>query len=106
MPDQQARGRRRSPPQQELSNPSLLISHRNNDDDQTFGTFGEEPVPVRNVIIDCGKTFRETALRWMPANGIRSIDAIVLTHEVSTRFKRKILFFSFVFFIRFFTLAV
>jgi phosphoribosyl 1,2-cyclic phosphodiesterase len=60
------------------NNPSLLISHRNNDDDQTFG---EEPVPVRNVIIDCGKTFRETALRWMPANGIRSIDAIVLTHE-------------------------
>jgi len=59
------------------NNPSLLISHQNNDDD----TFGEEPVPVRNVIIDCGKTFRETALRWMPATGIRSIDAIVLTHE-------------------------
>ena len=63
------------------NNPSLLISHQNNDDDQAFGTFGEEPTPIRNVIIDCGKTFRETAIRWMPPNGIRSLDAIVLTHE-------------------------
>lgn len=63
------------------NNPSLLISHTNNDDDQSFGTYGEDDVPIRNVIIDCGKTFRETAIRWMPPNGIRSLDAVVLTHE-------------------------
>ena len=63
------------------NNPSLLISHQNNDDDQAFGTFGEDPTPIRNVIIDCGKTFRETAIRWMPPHGIRSLDAVVLTHE-------------------------
>ena len=34
-----------------------------------------------NVIIDVGKTFREGALRWMPKYQIRSIDAIILTHE-------------------------
>ena len=34
-----------------------------------------------NVIIDVGKTFREGALRWLPKNQIRSIDAIILTHE-------------------------
>ena len=33
------------------NNPSLLISHQNNDDDQAFGTYGEESVPIRNVII-------------------------------------------------------
>jgi len=34
-----------------------------------------------NVIIDVGKTFREGALRWLPQHQIRSIDAIVLTHQ-------------------------
>lgn len=34
-----------------------------------------------NVIIDVGKTFREGALRWLPRHQIRSIDAIVLTHQ-------------------------
>jgi len=35
----------------------------------------------KNVIIDVGKTFREGALRWLPRYQIRSIDAIVLTHQ-------------------------
>ena len=36
---------------------------------------------TKNVIIDVGKTFREGALRWLPRHQIRSIDAIVLTHQ-------------------------
>jgi phosphoribosyl 1,2-cyclic phosphodiesterase len=48
-------------------NPSLLIQ---------FQREGSE----RNVIIDCGKTFRESILRWFPRYKVRSVDAIVLTH--------------------------
>lgn len=33
-----------------------------------------------NVLIDCGKTIRETALRHFPRLGVESVDAIVLTH--------------------------
>ena len=36
---------------------------------------------MRNVVIDVGKTFRETTLRWFPEFDIRSLDAIVLTHH-------------------------
>lgn len=50
------------------NNPSLLIS---------FFRDGRR----YNVVIDVGKTFREGAIRWMPQNGVHSIDAIVLTHE-------------------------
>jgi len=35
----------------------------------------------KNVVIDVGKTFREGALRWFPVCGIKSVDAILLTHE-------------------------
>ena len=35
----------------------------------------------RNVVIDVGKTFRETALRWMPRHNVRSLDAVLLTHH-------------------------
>jgi len=70
------------------NNPSLLISHRNNDainaiDDEEDGasTAQNNKSAVRNVIIDVGKTFREGAIRWMPHHGIYSIDGIVLTHE-------------------------
>ncbi len=59
------------------NNPSLLISHVNNDDDEGNEGNGE----LRNVIIDVGKTFREGAIRWMPRHGIFSIDGIVITHE-------------------------
>jgi phosphoribosyl 1,2-cyclic phosphodiesterase len=52
------------------NNPSLVISIVDKDSSAR-----------KNVIIDVGKTFREGALRWLPMNTIRSIDAIVLTHE-------------------------
>jgi len=65
------------------NNPSLLLSHRNNDDAE--GIIDENSSsslpPIRNVVIDVGKTFRETAIRWMPINNIHSLDAIVLTHH-------------------------
>uniref|UniRef100_A0A7S1UYI7 Metallo-beta-lactamase domain-containing protein n=1 Tax=Grammatophora oceanica TaxID=210454 RepID=A0A7S1UYI7_9STRA len=52
------------------NNPSLLIHHY------------EHGGPVaKNVIIDVGKTFRETALRWLPLHGVRSLDAVILTHH-------------------------
>ena len=47
------------------NNPSLLITTSQN----------------KNIVIDVGKTFREGALRWFPPLDVRSIDAIVLTHE-------------------------
>jgi hypothetical protein len=50
------------------NNPSLLISHY-------------ESGECKNIVIDVGKTFRETALRWMPDHGIDSLDAIILTHH-------------------------
>ncbi len=31
--------------------------------------------------IDCGKTWRESALRWYRRHGVRHLDAVVLTHE-------------------------
>lgn len=31
-------------------------------------------------MIDCGKTARETCMRFMPSLGVRAIDAVVLTH--------------------------
>jgi phosphoribosyl 1,2-cyclic phosphodiesterase len=34
-----------------------------------------------NVIIDVGKTFRESALRWLPEVGATQLDAIILTHQ-------------------------
>ena len=45
-------------------NPSLLIQHRG-----------------KNIVIDCGKTFRERAMRLFPAHGVRYVDAVILTHE-------------------------
>ncbi len=61
------------------NNPSILISHCNDDNDTNYQQ-NREP-EYKNVIIDVGKTFRESALRWMPLNSIYSVDAIVLTHE-------------------------
>eukprot|EP00553_Chaetoceros_curvisetus_P015507 CAMPEP_0204644532 /NCGR_PEP_ID=MMETSP0718-20130828/1553_1 /ASSEMBLY_ACC=CAM_ASM_000674 /TAXON_ID=230516 /ORGANISM="Chaetoceros curvisetus" /LENGTH=394 /DNA_ID=CAMNT_0051666139 /DNA_START=1 /DNA_END=1185 /DNA_ORIENTATION=+ len=66
------------------NNPSLLISHVNNDDEEEEGearSGNDENRELRNVIIDVGKTFREGAIRWMPHHGIFSIDGIVITHE-------------------------
>lgn len=44
-------------------NPSLLIQHKD-----------------KNIIIDVGKTFRESIIRWIPKYKVRSVDAVVLTH--------------------------
>jgi phosphoribosyl 1,2-cyclic phosphodiesterase len=69
------------------NNPSLVISHINEDDQLNDGAseaIENQKKPkkdLRNVIIDVGKTFRETAIRWMPLHGIYSVDGVVLTHE-------------------------
>ena len=55
------------------NNPSILISYLNESENGIHRRY--------NVIIDVGKTFREGAIRWMPPNGIQSLDAIVLTHD-------------------------
>ena len=52
------------------NNPSLLICHYDEKDDR-----------MKHIVIDVGKTFRETSLRWFPKYGISSLDAIILTHE-------------------------
>lgn len=33
-----------------------------------------------NIVLDVGKTFRENATRFFPAWGVKTIDAVVLTH--------------------------
>ncbi|GAA5910604.1 hypothetical protein JCM5296_003818 [Sporobolomyces johnsonii] len=38
---------------------------------------GEE----KTILLDCGKTFREAALKWFPTKGLRRIDACILTHH-------------------------
>ncbi|PVU89148.1 hypothetical protein BB561_005521 [Smittium simulii] len=35
---------------------------------------------VKNVLIDCGKTFYESTIDLFPKHGIQSIDAVILTH--------------------------
>ena len=61
------------------NNPSLLISHKNQDDKEKSDV-KTHPPQLRNVIIDVGKTFREGALRWMPHHRVTSLDAVVITH--------------------------
>ena len=34
----------------------------------------------KNVVIDAGKTFRESIVRWFPEHGVGTVDGIVLTH--------------------------
>ena len=34
----------------------------------------------RNILIDCGKTFRQSALQFFPIHNIKKIDAVLLTH--------------------------
>ncbi|CAG8478748.1 6508_t:CDS:2 [Acaulospora morrowiae] len=35
---------------------------------------------IRNIVIDCGKTFYASALKWWPIHKLRKIDAMILTH--------------------------
>jgi len=34
-----------------------------------------------NILVDCGKTFREAALRWFRSNNVSGLDAVILTHD-------------------------
>lgn len=35
----------------------------------------------RTILIDCGKTFRESVFKWFPQRNITRIDALILTRE-------------------------
>eukprot|EP00124_Ichthyophonus_hoferi_P002769 Ihof_evm4s204 gene=Ihof_evmTU4s204 len=50
--------------------PSLLVRY------QTTPTS-----PKRNILIDCGKFFWQTALTWFPLHHVRTVDAVILTHN-------------------------
>ena len=41
----------------------------------------EGGAPSKSIVIDTGKSFRESALRWFPRYGVQGIDAILLTHH-------------------------
>ncbi|CAI8583433.1 unnamed protein product [Vicia faba] len=49
-------------------NTSILIRHPN-----TTGT--------HNILIDAGKFFYHSALQWFPGFGIRTLDAVIITHS-------------------------
>ncbi|PWV12259.1 hypothetical protein C3747_53g133 [Trypanosoma cruzi] len=36
---------------------------------------------LHNVLIDCGKTFRESAMKVFPAVGVSDLSAVLLTHD-------------------------
>lgn len=40
----------------------------------------------RTILLDCGKTFREAALKWFPHKGFRRIDACILTRALISRY--------------------
>ncbi|GAA6044115.1 hypothetical protein JCM8097_003218 [Rhodosporidiobolus ruineniae] len=42
---------------------------------------GRESEGEKTVLVDCGKTFREQALKFFPKKGLRKIDACILTHH-------------------------
>ncbi|KAJ1484064.1 hypothetical protein T484DRAFT_1746780 [Baffinella frigidus] len=61
-------------------NPSLMIRYRGaaevkDAEEEGGGTSGH-----RNIIIDCGKTFKASVLRFFPGIKERHIDALVITH--------------------------
>ncbi|KAG6581849.1 hypothetical protein SDJN02_20150 [Cucurbita argyrosperma subsp. argyrosperma] len=39
------------------------------------------PSGTRNILIDVGKFFYHSALQWFPTFGIRTIDAVIITHS-------------------------
>lgn len=39
-----------------------------------------QPNTSSTILIDCGKSFYESALRYFPTNGLSKIDAVLLTH--------------------------
>lgn len=44
------------------------------------GSEPERPETRSTILIDCGKSFYESALRFFPRYGLRKIDAVLLTH--------------------------
>lgn len=50
-------------------NPSILIRFEDTDGVR------------RHVLIDCGKTFMNSVLRWFPYYGVPGVDAVILTHQ-------------------------
>eukprot|EP00850_Spirogloea_muscicola_P009851 SM000056S17969 [mRNA] locus=s56:337086:340299:- [translate_table: standard] len=63
-------GRRRLLLIESRCNPSMLV-------DYVGGGGGRRA----RILVDAGKNFKEQVLRWFPPYGIRSIDALLLTHE-------------------------
>ena len=71
-------------------NPSLLIQHPRSAaaakelagaaSTGTTDTNTSAVAPLVNIQIDCGKHYREQALRWFPTYGVAQIDGVVLTH--------------------------
>ena len=49
-------------------NPSIMIRYRGFPDEE------------KNILVDVGKTFRESVIRWFPRHQVRSVDAVLLTH--------------------------
>ncbi|KAL0415092.1 UNVERIFIED_CONTAM: putative hydrolase [Sesamum latifolium] len=43
--------------------------------------FFNRPSGERNILIDAGKFFYHSALKWFPTYGIRTIDAVIITHS-------------------------
>ncbi|CAN1218146.1 Putative hydrolase C777.06c [Linum perenne] len=39
------------------------------------------PGGTRNILIDAGKFFYHSVLQWFPAYGLRTIDAVIITHS-------------------------
>jgi len=37
--------------------------------------------PRRHILIDCGKTFNQNALRYFPYYGVPTLDAVIITHD-------------------------
>ncbi|CCU99249.1 unnamed protein product [Malassezia sympodialis ATCC 42132] len=44
------------------------------------GSHPDTPESKSTILIDCGKSFYESALRYFPRYGLRRIDAVLLTH--------------------------
>ena len=64
------------------NNPSILVQYSQTTQDIKTPLEPQLPTEVtRNIIFDVGKTFRETALRWLPRYNVNSLDAVVLTHH-------------------------
>jgi len=54
------------------NSPSMLIQYGTNTDQG-----------IKNILIDCGKHFRESILRWFPRFHVNSVDGVVITHDHS-----------------------